>query len=146
LIGCRPFVILALAAALSAACSGPQPARPANPFAGAWTTAENRQIAFRDETVVIDPPDAPPTPLSAAACDGKFRFAYDRRSRDALLALTPQQPDLGRRLAAQLAAPEYRVAELTCGGGGTTYVMLGERELIAIHRDGDIAGLQRLSR
>ena len=54
----------------------------------------------------------PPTPLSAAVCDGRFRFAYDRKSRDALLALTARQPDLRRRLEPSCRAPEYRVAEL----------------------------------
>ena len=35
-----------------------------------------------------------------------------------------------------LPRPEYPVAEVTCGEGGTTYVMLGEQDLLAIHRDG----------
>ena len=134
-----------LLAALPAACAAPPPP-PANPFAGAWATAERQQIAFRDDTVVINPTNAPPTALGAAACDGKFRFTYERKSRDALLGLTPRQPDLRRQLAAQLVGPEYRVAELACGDGGTTYVLLGERELLAIHRDSDIAAVERLSR
>jgi hypothetical protein len=141
------LLTLALAALLPAACAGPAPPRlPANPFAGAWNTAERQQIAFRDDTVVMSPPGAPPTPLAAAVCEGRFRFGYDRKSREALLALTPQQPELRRRLAAQLAGPEYRVAELTCGDGGTTYVLLGERDLLAIHHDRDIANFERLSR
>jgi hypothetical protein len=141
------LVALALAVLLPAACAAPfAPPRPANPFAGAWTTAERTQIAFRDDTVVMNPPGAPPTPLSAAVCEGRFGFAYARRGRDALLALTARQPDVGRRLAAQLTGPEYSVAELACGEGGTTYVMLGERELLAIHHDRDIAALARLSR
>jgi hypothetical protein len=137
---------LALAATLPAACAGIEPLSSANPFAGAWTNAERRQIAFRDNTVILNPPDQPPTPLSAATCGGQFRFAYSRRSRDALVALTPRQADLQRRLAAQLVQPEYQVAELSCGDGGTTYVLLSERDLLAIHRDQDIAGLQRLTR
>jgi len=140
------LLALALVAVLPAACAAPQPPAPANPFAGAWATAARQQIAFRDDTIVINPANAPPTALGAAACDGKFRFTYERKSRDALLALTPRQPDLQRRLAAQLAGPEYRVAELACGDGGTSYVLLGERELLAIHRDRDIAALERLSR
>ena len=42
--------------------------------------------------------------------------------------------------------PDYPVAELSCGEGGSTYVLLGERDLVAIHRDRDIAGIERLSR
>jgi hypothetical protein len=141
-------IALVLAALLPAACAGPlaPPRPPANPFVGTWNTAERQQIAFRDDTVVMNPPDAPPTPLSVAVCEGRFRFGYDRKSRDALLALTPQQPELRRRLATQLAGPEYRIAEVTCGSGGTTYVLLGERDLLAIHRASDIAALARLSR
>jgi hypothetical protein len=138
---------LAFAGALPAACAAPPPPRPpANPFAGSWNTAHREQIAFRNDTVVMNPADAPPTALGAAVCEGRFRFAYDRKSREALLALTPQQPDLRQRLAAQLPGAEYRVAELTCGDGGTTYVLLGERELLAIHHDRDIAAVERLTR
>jgi hypothetical protein len=139
-------IALALAALFPAACAGPAALPPANPFAGAWNTAERQQIAFRDDTVVMSPPGMPPTPLSAAVCEGRFRFGYGQRSRDALLAMTARQPDVSRRLAAQLTGPEYRVAELSCGDGGTTYVLLGEREVLAIHRDSDIAALARLSR
>ena len=92
------------------------------------------------------PPGSPPTPLGAAVCEGRFRFGYNRKSREALLALTPQQPNLRRRLAAQLPGPEYHVAELTCGDGGTTYVLLGERDLLAIHHDRDIAASNGWSR
>ena len=94
----------------------------------------------------MSPPGAPPTPLSAAVCDGRFRFGYDRKSRDALLALTPRQPDLRRRLDRAAGPARIPVAELTCGDGGTTYVLLDERDLLAIHRDRDIAALERLSR
>jgi hypothetical protein len=141
-------IAVAFAALLPAACVGPTPPPrpPANPFVGAWSTAERQQIAFRDDTVVMSPPGTPPTPLSAGVCEGRFRFGYDRRSREALLAMTARQPELRRRLATQLVGPEYNVAELTCGDGGTTYVLLGERDLLAIHRDRDIAAVERLSR
>lgn len=138
-------VAAVLAALLPAACLGPA-VPPANPFFGAWTTPERQQIAFRDDTIVMSAPDAPPTPLDATVCEGRFRFAYDRKRREALLTLAAQQPDLYRHLAAQLTGPEYQVAELTCGDGGTTYVLLGERDLLAIHHDRDIAAVERLSR
>ena len=143
----RLRIAVILAALLPAACVGPAPPpSPANPFVGAWNTAERQQIAFRDDTVVMAPPGSPPTALGAAVCEGRFRFGYNRKSREALLALTPQQPELRRRLAAQLPGPDYHVAELTCGDGGTTYVLLGERDLLAIHHDRDIAAFERLSR
>jgi hypothetical protein len=135
---------LALAAVLPAACAGLEP--PANPFVGAWATAERQQIAFRDTTVVVSPPGGAPTPMSADSCSGAFRFSYGRQTREALLALTPQQPDLKKKLASLLVQPEYPVAELACGAGGSTYVLLGEREAVAIYRDRDIAGVERLSR
>jgi 16S rRNA A1518/A1519 N6-dimethyltransferase RsmA/KsgA/DIM1 with predicted DNA glycosylase/AP lyase activity len=42
--------------------------------------------------------------------------------------------------------PDYPVAELGCGEGGTTYVLLDDGKLIAIHRDADVAGIEELSR
>ena len=133
----------ALAVLLLAACAS-QP--PANPFAGDWTTAERQRIAFRDNTVVIQPPDAAPTPMAADSCDGVFRFGYASRSRDALLGLTPRQPDLKKRLSTMLVKADYPVAELNCGEGASTYVLLDDRDLVVIHRDRDIGGIETLTR
>src|SRR5271170_1602781 len=138
------LALLAFVAALPVGCIAPVP--PANPFAGAWTTAEREQIAFRDDTVVINPPDAQPTTMGAESCDGAFRFGYGRKSREALIGLAPHQPDLTGKLASLLVQPDYPVAELACGEGGSTYVLLDEHDLVAIHRDRDIAGIERLSR
>jgi hypothetical protein len=140
-------VLLAAAAALlPAACAAPPPPAPANPFEGAWQAAEHQQIAFRPDTVVIGPPDAPPTPLSAASCDGTFRFGYGSETRSALLGLPLHQPDLQTQLAAVLTQPDYPVAEVICGEGGTVYVLLDDRDVLAIHRDRDIAGVEHLTR
>jgi hypothetical protein len=139
------LALLALAAALPVACTVPE-APPANPFAGAWATEERQQIAFRDDTIMVTPPDAAPTPMGADSCAGAFRFGYGRKSREALLGLTPQQPDLRNRLADLLVNPDYPVAELACGAGDSTYVLLDERDLVAIYRDRDIAAVERLSR
>lgn len=133
-----------LAALLPVACATPAP--PGNPFAGAWATAEHSQIAFRADTVVITPAQSPPTAMSAQSCDGAFRFGYTHESRSDLLGLTSRQPDLQSQLAALLVRPDYPVAELACGQGDSTYVLLGDRELVAIHRDRDVAGFERLSR
>ena len=137
------LIVLAVAAVLPAACAAPE---PPNPFAGAWTTAEHQQIAFRDNTIVVNAKDAAATPMAAESCAGAFRFGYGRKSREALLGLALQQPDLRKRLAALLVQPEYPVAELACGAGDSTYVLIGDRELVAIYRDRDIAGVERLSR
>ena len=138
------LAVLALAAALPIGCAAPQP--PASPFAGTWTTAEHQEIAFRDNTVIVSPPDAQPTAMGVESCGGTFRFGYGRESREALIGLAPHQPDLAGKLASLLAAPDYPVAELTCGEGASTYVLLDERGLVAIYRDRDIAGIERLSR
>src|SRR5215469_1681066 len=108
---------------------------PDNPFAGLWTTAEHQQIAFRADTVVVNPPGVGPTAMARDTCEGLFRFDYGRQSRDVLLGLAQRQPDLRRRLATRLLQSDYPVAELTCGEGNSTYVLLGERELLVIHRD-----------
>jgi hypothetical protein len=142
---CRRLLALALIAALPAGCALPK-LGPPNPFAGSWVTAERQQIAFRDDTVVLNPPGEQPTPLGAETCAGKFRFSYRRQSRDALLALVPRQPDLRRRLTGLLVQPDYDIAEVSCGEGGTTYVLLDDKELVAIHGDHDIAGIERWSR
>ena len=54
--------------------------------------------------------------------------------------------DLRSRLTLLLVRPDYPVAELGCGEGGTTYVLLDDGKLIAIHRDADVAGIEELSR
>ena len=56
---------------------------PKNPFVGAWSTAERNQIAFRDDTLVINPPDAPPTAMTRESCPQGFDFRYGRKSREA---------------------------------------------------------------
>ena len=139
------LMALGAAAGLLSACAAVT-AKPANPFAGAWTTAERQQIAFQDDTVVINQANMPPTAMSAASCDGAFRFGYQHESRDALLGLMQRQPDLRQKLVALLVRPDYPVAELSCGEGSSTYVLLDDRNLVAIHRDRDIAGFEQLSR
>ena len=136
-------IALILLASLPAACAARE---PQSPFTGTWSGAERHQISFRDNTVVQQPAGAPATILGPDTCAGRFRFGYARRNRDALIALAPEQPDLRSRLTLLLVRPDYPVAELGCGEGGTTYVLLDDRNLIAIHRDADVAGIEQLSR
>lgn len=133
-----------LAAVLPAACATPAP--PANPFAGGWANAEHQQIAFRDDTVVLNAPETGPTPMSAQSCSGEFRFGYARENRETLLRLAPTQPDVRRRLERLLVQADYPVAEVTCGEGASTYVLLDDRDLLAIHRDQGIAGIETMTR
>ena len=139
---CR-HIALILLATLLAACAAPE---PQSPFAGTWSGAERHQISFRDNTVVQQPAGAPATTLGPDTCSGRFRFTYARRNRDVLIALAPEQPDLRSRLTLLLVRPDYPVAELGCGEGGTTYVLLDDRNVLAIHRDADVAGIEQLSR
>jgi len=134
----------ALAAILPTACATPPP--PTNPFLGNWGNPERSQITFRDTTIVMNPPNEKPTPLGPAACGGRFRFDYSRKSRDSLTGLIARQPDLSARLGKMLVSSDYQVAELGCDNGQNTYVLLGDRDLIAIYRDGDIANIERLQR
>ena len=141
------LIVLALVAGLPVACvAPPPPPPPANPFAGAWVTGEHQAIAFRDDTVVLSPPDGAPTPMGKESCDGKFRFGYTRMSRKALLDLALHQPNVMNKLAPLLVRADYPVAEVACGEGDSTYVLLDERDVVAIHRDRDIAGIERLAR
>ena len=133
-----------LAAILPAACAAPPP--PTNPFLGNWGNPERSQITFRDTTIVMNPPNEKPTPLGPEACAGRFRFDYSRRGRDALTGSIADQPDLRARLGKMLVSADYQVAELGCDNGQNTYVLLGDRDLIAIYRDGDIANIERLQR
>lgn len=130
------------AALLPAACMTPPP----NPFLGAWTTSERNAITFRDSTLVVSPTGEPQTEMSPQSCAGRFRFGYSRKSRDALTALVTQQPDLRAKLGTLLQQPEYPVAELGCDQGDNTYVLLDDRDLVAIYRDGNVAAVEQLSR
>jgi hypothetical protein len=117
-----------------------------NPFVGDWATAEAASITIRPDTIVQHQPDGESTTLDKSACRGLFRFAYGTRSRDALVNLISRQPDLRQRLSTLLLEQSYPVAELDCDRGDQTYVLLNDRELLAIYRDGDIGAIDRLAR
>ncbi|HZU90317.1 MAG TPA: hypothetical protein VE993_13770, partial [Stellaceae bacterium] len=99
-----------LAAALPLACAAPRPAPPsrvANPFLGTWETAEHASITFRPDTVLQNPPAGPPQAFGEDTCGGVFRFRYTSKSREALAALIPRQPDVQGELSQLLPQPRY---------------------------------------
>lgn len=138
-----------LAASLPLACAAPRPApapRVENPFLGSWATADRAGITFRPDTVVQNPPKGPSQAFGADTCNGVFHFDYATRSRADLTALIARQPGLRDKLSRLLRRPDYKVAQLACDRGDQTYVLLNDREILAIYRDGDIGGIERLAR
>lgn len=140
----RATAALILVSAL-VACVTPEPP-PGNPFVGTWATAHNDSVTIRQDTIVQTQPDGQSTALDKITCRGIFRFAYDTQSRQALTDLVPRQPDLRRKLSELLVEPSYPVARLDCDKGDQTYVLLNDRQLVAIYRDGDIGAIDRLAR
>jgi len=135
-----------VAAALPLACTVSSPPQVQNPFVGDWATAEDASITIRPDTIVQHQPSGESTTLDKNACRGLFRFAYGTKSRDALVNLISRQPDLRQRLSTLLVEQSYPIAELDCDRGDQTYVLLNDRELLAIYRDGDIGAIDRLAR
>jgi hypothetical protein len=136
-----------IAAALLFACTAsPPPSQAQNPFIGNWLTADNASITIRPDTIVQHQPDGESIVLDQRTCRGVFRFAYGTKSRQALTALVPRQPDLRQRLTDLLVEASYPVAELDCDRGDQTYVLLDDHQLVAIYRDGDIGAIDRLAR
>ena len=140
----RVLAALALAAAPLACVTSEQPVQ--NPFLGTWATAENDSITIRQDTVLQTQPDGRSTALDKATCHGVFRFAYDTKSRQALTDLIARPPYLRKKWSDLLVEPSYPVARLDCDRGDQTYVLLNERQLVAIYRDGDIGAIDRLAR
>lgn len=141
----RPVVPTLLLLAL-AACAASQPPPEQNPFVGTWADPDNDMIAIRQDTVVQNRPDGQRTALDSSTCGGAFSFVYATWSRQALAGLLPRQPDLAKKLSDLLVAPTYPVAVLRCAHGDQTYVLLNDRQLVAIYRDGDIGAVERLAR
>lgn len=137
--------VLALTPVALFGCAAPQ-VQPTNPFLGTWANADNDTVAIRQDTIVEHQPNGQPVALDSAACNGAFSFSYASSSTQALTALLPRQPNLAKNLSELLVAPSYPVAVLHCGEGDHTYVLLNDRELVAIYRDGDIGAVERLAR
>jgi len=138
-------VAVLILAVIPLACVTPEPAAR-NPFIGTWATADNDSVMIRQDTIVQTQPDGRSTALDKDTCRGVFRFAYDTQSRQALTDLIARQPDLRKKLSELLVEPSYPVARLDCDWGDQTYVLLNDRQLVAIYRDGDIGAIDRLAR
>lgn len=138
-------LVVATLALLPAGC-GLFGGEPENRFIGTWMTADRDRITFHPDTIVLSPDKGQPTTLGPADCNGVFKLGYGRMESAPLIALFPTQPDLGAKLKATLVQPIYPAADMTCDKGGTTYLLLDDRDLIAIYRDGGVGGFQRLTR
>ena len=132
--------------ALVLACTPSPAVRVEDPFVGNWVTAENASITIRPDTIVQHQPDGESTTLDKTACRGMFSFAHGTKSRQDLTSLVPRQPDLRQKISDILVEQSYPVAELNCDRGDQTYVLLNDRQLLAIYRDGDIGAIERLAR
>jgi hypothetical protein len=139
------FLAMLVLAAMPLACVVPEQSVQ-NPFLGTWATADNDSVTIRQDTIVQTQPDGRSTALDKTACRGVFRFVYDTKSRQALTDLISRQPELSRKLSDLLVESNYPTVRLDCDRGDQTYVLLNDRQLVAIYRDGDIGAIDRLAR
>jgi hypothetical protein len=142
----RARLLAALGALLPTGCALLEPSPPANPLIGSWATADRNRVTFSDSAVVVTPADSKPTTMGAADCNGRYKLLYGRMMTAALEQSFPSQPDLQSKLKQLLVRPDYPVADLTCDQGGTTYLMLDDRRMIAVYRDSGVGGLETYSR
>lgn len=137
------FVALAL---LASGCALLPWSQPDNPLIGSWSNTDNDRVTFEANAVIVTPNNGKPTPMGPGDCNGVFKIAYGRMETAPFATLFPSQRDLEDRLKGLLVQPSYPVADVTCDRGGTTYFMIGDRDLLAIYRDAGVGGLERLSR
>jgi len=140
--------LIALAPLLATACAFlPFPNEPpASPLLGNWATDDHNQVTFRTDAVVLTPDKGQAMTMDAANCNGNYKLRYGRMNTTDLEQAFPSQPDLQGRLKQILVKPEYPVADVTCDQGGTTYLMLDERRMLAVYRDSGVGGLEAYSR
>jgi len=140
------LALAALVLLLPGACAefGQKPA--GNPFLGVWSTEAHDQVAFRDDTVVLPQPSGPAVPVGPKECAAGFFFHYGQMTSASLTGIAAAQPDVKGELSGLLQRSDYPVAELGCDHGTSTYVLLDDHHLVAIYRDRDVVGLDRMSR
>jgi hypothetical protein len=135
-----------LAGVLPGACAFFPSASPPSPLIGTWTTQDRNKVTFRPDSVLLTPDKGPPMTMSSAECNGAYRLAYGRMQTAPLQAAFQSQADLQRKLKAALTKPDYPVADVTCDHGGTTYLLLDDREMVAIYRDSGVGGIEYYTR
>jgi hypothetical protein len=133
-------------AALLGACALFPGWAPDNPIIGTWANTDNDRVTFNADAVIVTPNNGKPAAMGLGDCNGVFKIAYGRMATAPFATLFPTQADLEDKLKGLLVKPEYPVADVTCDKGGTTYFMIGDRDLLAIYRDAGLGGLERLSR
>lgn len=131
---------------LPAACGFLPAAPPASPLIGTWSTADHNQVTFQPDRVVVTPDKGKPTTLGSGDCNGVYKLVYGRMATAPLQRAFVAQVDLEAKLKQLLISPDYPVADVTCDRGGTTYLMLDDRQILAIYRDSGVGGLEHLSR
>jgi hypothetical protein len=136
---------LAILAPLLLTCCVPG-APATSPLVGNWATQDHNQVTLRDDAVVITPDKGKSETLGPRDCNGVYKLQYGRMITASLQQSFPTQPDLQSKLKQLLTSPEYPVADVTCDRGGTTYLMLDERRMIAVYRDSGVGGLETYSR
>ena len=119
---------------------------PPSPLIGTWSTADHNQVTFRPDAVTVIPDKGNPTTLGKADCNGNYKLAYGRMQTAPLQQAFATQADLTAKLKQLLLQPDYPVADVTCDKGGTTYLMLDDRQMIAVYRDAGVGGLEHLTR
>jgi hypothetical protein len=139
-------LLAVLAGLLPTACAFFSPQPPASPLIGNWTTPDNNRVTFRPDAVVVTPDKGQPTTMSAGECNGVYKLVYGRMETAPLQQAFAAQADLKAKLKQMLDKPEYPVADVTCDQGGTTYLLLDDRQVLAIYRDAGVGGVEHLTR
>ena|ERR1700722_1252700 len=119
---------------------------PASPLVGSWTTQDHNQVTFRPDAVIVTPDKGQATTMGPSDCNGVYKLQYGVMDTGALEKSFPSQPDFAGKLRQLLVKPEYPVADVTCDQGGTTYLMLDERQMLAVYRDSGVGGTEAFSR
>ena len=140
-----PRLFAVLAALLPTGCLFPGEV-PASPLIGTWGGADNDRVTFTANAVIVTSDKGQPTTMSAAQCNGIYKLIYGRMQSVPLRQAFSSQADLQAKLRQILVQPEYPVADVTCDQGGTTYVLLDDRQMLAVYRDAGVGGLERLNR
>ncbi len=119
---------------------------PVSPLVGNWTTQDHNQVSLREGAVIVTPDKGQATTMGPGDCNGVYKLQYGVMDTSALERSFPSQPDFSSKLRQLLVKPEYQVADVTCDQGGTTYLLLDDRQMLAVYRDSGVGGTEAYSR